>query len=59
MSINEQLELMVYLANIIKNNQHLAKKNKLTAIIGSGKGCFSTPKEADKFISKERDKWDY
>ncbi|MDJ0621032.1 MAG: hypothetical protein QNJ63_30555 [Calothrix sp. MO_192.B10] len=33
------------------------KKQPLRSIIGSGKGCFATPQEADDFISRERDTW--
>lgn len=30
----------------------------LTSIIGTGKGSFATPEEADRFIREERDAWD-
>jgi hypothetical protein len=33
------------------------KKQSLRSIIGTGKGCFATPQEADDFISRERDTW--
>jgi hypothetical protein len=33
------------------------KKQSLRSIIGTGKGCFATPQEADDFISGERDTW--
>jgi hypothetical protein len=33
------------------------KKQSLRSIIGTGKGCFATPQEADDFISRERDAW--
>lgn len=32
-------------------------KKSLRSIIGSGKSCFTTPQEADDFISRERDSW--
>ena len=31
----------------------------LTSLIGSAPGSFATPAEADQFIRKERDEWDY
>lgn len=59
MNLNEQLELMLYLATMIKNNQDLNKQKKfsLANIIGRGKGCFKNPQAVDQFISEERDKW--
>ena len=33
------------------------KKQSLTSLIGTAKGSFATPKEADDFISRERDAW--
>lgn len=35
------------------------KRKSLRSIIGTGKGCFATPQEADDFISKERDTWTF
>jgi len=36
----------------------LAKKEQsLRSIIGSSKGSFAKPQEADDFISRERDSW--
>lgn len=32
-------------------------KVSLTSLIGAAKGSFATPKEADDFISRERDIW--
>lgn len=32
-------------------------EGKLTSLVGSGKGSYSTPAEADKFIRDERDSW--
>ena len=34
------------------------KGRSLSSIIGQGKGAYSTPEEADKFIRKERDEWE-
>jgi hypothetical protein len=33
------------------------KRQSLRSLIGTGKGCFATPQEADDFISRERDAW--
>lgn len=33
------------------------KRRSITNIIGTGKGGFATPQEADEFISRERDSW--
>ena len=30
----------------------------LRSLIGTAKGCFSSPEEADAFLSQERDSWD-
>ena len=65
LNIEEQLELIAYIAEkaklIISQEQshvrEVAKPKSLKAIIGTGKGCFATPQEADKFIRRERDKW--
>ena len=35
-----------------------APKRSLRSIIGTGKGCFATPEEADAFLRKERDAWE-
>ena len=34
------------------------KKQSLSSLIGSGKGSFASPNEADTFIRGERDKWE-
>ena len=33
-------------------------KRTLRSIIGSGRGSFSTPEEADAFLRQERDSWE-
>jgi hypothetical protein len=33
------------------------KRRLLRTMIGTGKGSFATPKDADEFISRERDSW--
>ena len=30
----------------------------LSSFIGTGKGCYKTPEEADEFLSRERDRWE-
>jgi hypothetical protein len=32
-------------------------KHSLKSLIGTGKGCFATPEDADSFIRQERDAW--
>ncbi|MEB3886276.1 hypothetical protein [Lyngbya sp. CCY1209] len=60
MSLDEQLELIAYIAGKIKQHKSTSKQKKsLKSMIGTGKGCFETPKEADRFIRKERDKWQF
>jgi hypothetical protein len=57
MSLDEQLELIAYIAGKIQQYKSTAdKKPSLKSTIGTGKGCFATPEEADKFISQERDR---
>jgi hypothetical protein len=58
MSLDQQLELIAYIASKIKQSQSAPdKKPSLKSIIGTGKGCFVTPEAADNFISEERDRW--
>lgn len=33
------------------------KRRSLRNMIGTGKGSFASPKEADEFLSRERDSW--
>jgi len=33
------------------------KTRTMRSMIATGKGCFATYKEADEFISRERDSW--
>ena len=55
MSLDQQLELIAYIASKIKQSQSAPdKKPSLKSIIGTGKGCFLTPEAADNFISEER-----
>ena len=58
MSLDQQLELIAYIASKIQQSQSAPdKKPSLKSIIGTGKGCFLTPEAADNFISEERDRW--
>ncbi|NEP85080.1 MAG: hypothetical protein F6K39_47490 [Okeania sp. SIO3B3] len=60
MTLDQQLELMAYIARKIQQSQSASdKKPSLKSIIGTGKGCFATPEAADNFISEERDQWQY
>ena len=60
MNLDQQLELIAYIANKIqKYKSSPNKKSSLKSIIGTGKGCFATPEEADNFINQERDKWEF
>ena len=56
MGLDEQLELIAYIAAKIQQHKSTSnKKPSLKSIIGTGKGSFTTPEEADNFISQERD----
>ena len=58
MSLDQQLELIAYIARKIQQSQSAPeKKTSLKSIIGIGKGCFFTPEAADNFISEERERW--
>lgn len=55
MSLDEQLELIAYIAGKIQQYKSTSdKKPSFKSIIGAGEECFATP-EADKFISQQRD----
>ena len=41
---------------VIPNSQPIG--SKLAPFIGKGKGAFTTSSEVDKFLRKERDKWE-
>ncbi len=47
-------------AEIIIFLKHTGKSESrsLSSMIGSGKGAFEKPEDADNFIRKERDRWD-
>ena len=43
---------------VILDDDQDAPDRPLRSIIGTGKGCFATPEEADAFLRKERDAWE-
>lgn len=43
---------------IILEIEELPQKRTLSSLIGTAKGSFSTPEEADAFLRKERDTWE-
>ncbi|MGK7905423.1 MAG: hypothetical protein AB4352_29265 [Hormoscilla sp.] len=43
----------------VREDRVVGKPKSLKAMIGTGKGCFKTPQEADDFIRRERDKWPF
>ena len=46
------------LADVIVVLEPVARMGSpLVGMIGRGKGCFSSPEEADRFIHKERNAW--
>lgn len=42
---------------LVVNNFGETKTGDLAGIIGSAKGSFSTPREADEFLARERNAW--
>jgi len=61
----DTLEASIDNGHIVFTPQEIIKKettkkvdSSLSSYIGAGKGLFSSPKEADDFIRKERDLWD-
>jgi len=45
---------------LIENSDQLDQASpSLTNLIGTAPGSFATPEEADQFIRKQRDEWDY
>lgn len=49
--IGTEVDVIVIMKTVAKNKQ------SLSSIIGSGKGSFASPQEADDFINRERDAW--
>ncbi len=44
-------------AEVIILEEQAPPARRLADLIGSGKGAFSSPQEADNFIRRERDAW--
>lgn len=43
---------------LLKEEGPISKKKGFLALLGTGKGSFPSPQEADKFIRRERDQWE-
>ncbi len=52
-----ELQLGDHVEVILLLNQNKPKQSNLRAILGTGKGSFSSAKEADNFIRGERNTW--
>lgn len=46
-------EVVVLLKNVME-----MQPRRLSSLIGSGKGAFDRPEDADDFIRRERDRWE-
>lgn len=55
MEAEEREMLQLYYGS---RDQLAIDERPLTSIIGTAKGSFATPEEADQFIRQERDAWD-
>ena len=53
-----KLKLGAHVEVIVLLTQSELKKSNLHALLGAGKGSFSSPEEANDFIRGERDKWE-
>lgn len=53
-----ELKLGDHVEVIILLNQEKPQKTNLRAMLGTGKGSFSSSKEADDFIRGERNTWE-
>jgi hypothetical protein len=42
---------------LVVNNLPKESPQRLSSIIGTAKGCYASPAEADAFINRERDSW--
>lgn len=54
------VKLIRKVAVILEEKQAFSEKpaTNYAAFFGAGKGVFTTPEEADRFIRQERDAWD-
>lgn len=57
---NELVRLIRQTAEILEQKQNAARPTNIdyVALIGSGRGSFASPAEADRFIREERDAWE-
>ncbi len=60
LSPDKLVKLIRWAAEILEQKQVSAEKpaKHYAAFFGAGKGVFTTPQEADRFIRQERDAWD-
>jgi hypothetical protein len=56
--VERERRLTAELANLNIESIENSSLEPLVSIIGTGKGSFATPEEADRFIREERDAWD-
>jgi len=57
---DELVKLIKKLVELLEQKQTVAPRRRVdyVALIGSGKGAFATPEEADHFLREERDAWE-
>lgn len=57
---DELIKLIRKLVELLEQKQTASPRQKIdyVALIGSGKGAFATPEEADQFLREERDAWE-
>lgn len=60
MPSDELMKLLKKVVELLEQKQTTSAPPKVdyVALIGSGKGAFASPEEADRFIREERDAWD-
>ncbi len=56
--VERERRLSAELARLKLEMLQVSTSEPLTSIIGTAKGSFTTPEEADQFIRQERDAWD-
>jgi hypothetical protein len=56
--VERERQLTAELAHLNIERLENRSSEPLTSIIGTGKGSFATPEEADRFVREERDAWD-
>lgn len=57
LTTDERVELIKGLEDSLVTEDNRGKRDYL-ALLGSGRGGYASPDEADEFIRKERDAWD-